>query len=61
MSKKLKLAPVLVVSTGDESVTLEVQEAKSNEKTTLNVLKNMIYRFIENFRVCKVNLILIKY
>jgi hypothetical protein len=50
MSKKLNLAPVGVVSTADESGTLEAQEAKANEKTTTSILKNMIYRFIEDFR-----------
>jgi hypothetical protein len=51
MSKKLSLAPVGVVSTANESGTLEAQEAKANEKTTLSVRKNMIYRFIEDFKV----------
>jgi hypothetical protein len=61
MSRKLNLAPVGVDSTAEESGTLAAQEAKASEKTTPRVLKNMIYRFIENFRVCKFNLILIKY
>jgi hypothetical protein len=61
MSKKLNLAPVGVVSTAEVSGTLEAQEAKANEKTTPSVLKNMINRFIEGFRVRKFNLILIKY
>ena len=61
MSKKLSLAPVGVDSTADESGTLEAQEAKANEKTTPSVLKNMIYRFIKDFIVCKFCLILIKY
>jgi amino acid permease len=55
------LAPVGVDSTAEESGTLAAQEAKASEKTTPRVFKNMIYRFIENFRVCKINLILIKY
>ena len=61
MSKKLNLAPAGVVSTAEESGTLEAQEAKANEKTTPSVLKNMIYCFIEGFRIRKLNLILIKY
>jgi hypothetical protein len=61
MSKKLNLAPVGVISTADESGTLAAQDAKANEKTTPSVLKNMIYRFIEGFRIRKFNLILIKY
>ncbi len=61
MSKKLSLAPVGVDSTADESGTLEAQEARANEKTTPSVLKNMIYRFIEDFRACKFNLLLVKY
>jgi hypothetical protein len=61
MSRKLNLAPVGVDSTAEESGTLAAHEAKASEKTTPRVFKNMIYRFIENFRVCKINLILIKY
>ena len=61
MSKKLNLAPVGVISTADESGTLEAQEANANEITTPSVLKNMIYRFIEGFRVCKSYLIRTKY
>jgi hypothetical protein len=49
MSKKLNLAPVGVDSTAEDSGTLAAQEAKANEKTTPSVLKNMIYRFIEDF------------
>ena len=48
MSKKLNLAPVGVDSTAEDSGTLAAHEAKANEKTTLNILKNMIYRFIED-------------
>jgi hypothetical protein len=61
MSKKLNLPPIGVVSTAYESWILAAQEAKANEKTTPSVLKNMIYRFIEGFRIRKFNLILIKY
>jgi len=61
MSKKLNFAPVGVDSTAEESGTLAAQEAKANVKTTPSVRKNMIYRFIEDFRFCKFNLILIKY
>ncbi len=61
MSKKLNFAPDVVDSTADESETLEAQEANANEKTTPSARKNMIYRFIEDFRVCKSYLIRIKY
>ena len=44
------MAPVGVDSTAEESGTLEAQAAKTNEKTTPSILKNMIYRFIEDFR-----------
>ena len=50
MSKKLSLAPVGVDSTADDSGILEAQDAKANEKTTPSILKNMFYRFIEDFR-----------
>ena len=49
MSKKLNLAPVGVDSTADVSGTLEAQEPKANEKTTLSVRKNMIDRFDIDF------------
>jgi hypothetical protein len=40
---------------------LDAQAAKANEKTTPSVFKNMFYSFIEDFRVCKDNLIRIWY
>ena len=61
MSKKLNLAPVGVVSTADDSGTLEAQAAKASEKITPSILKNMTDRFDKDFRVGKVNLIAIKY
>jgi hypothetical protein len=55
MSKKLNFAPVVVVSTVEESETLEAQAAKANEKTTPSVRKNMIYRFIKDFSVVNID------
>jgi hypothetical protein len=49
MSKKLNLAPIGVASTAEERGTLEAQEAKTNEKTTPSVRKNMINRFDKDF------------
>ena len=61
MSKKLNFAPDGVDSIADESEILEAQEPNANEKTTPSARKNIIYRSIEDLRVSKFCLILIKY
>ena len=49
MSKKLNFAPDGVDSTAKESETLEAQEAKTNENTTISILKKIIDRFDKDF------------
>jgi hypothetical protein len=49
MSKKLNFAPDVVDSTADGSETLAAQVTKTNENTTLSILKNIIDRFGKDF------------